>query len=255
MASERRHRSKKRRGRGRFGRLYAVLSLLLVIGAIVGACLVFFKVQHFEVAGNSRYTAEEIIAATGIQIEDNLYLMNKFEIARQVEKKLPYVEHLLIRRRLPDTLVITVTESQAAAAVLTPEEDWWLVDRNGKLLERVADAEGYAKVRGLTPLLPTVGTQLAVSEEERLKKETLFSLVAALEEQGLLGQVNGIDLSSDRQILLYYDRSRLQVRIAMGDDYAIQISRMKKMLEQHLTGEDDGVLDLTLEDSIRFYPQ
>ena len=41
----------------------------------------------------------------------------------------------------------------------------------------------------------------------------------------------------------------------MGDDYAIQISRMKKMLEQHLTGEDDGVLDLTLEDSIRFYPK
>lgn len=84
MAKQRKHKSKQRRGRGRFAKVYQLLSAILIAAAIIAGCIVFFKVQNISVAGNHRYTEEEIIAATGIQIEDNLYTMNKFDIRAKV---------------------------------------------------------------------------------------------------------------------------------------------------------------------------
>ena len=98
MARQRKHKSKQRRNRGRFSWLTQLFSAVLIVAAIIIGCIVFFKVQTIEVSGNSRYTAEEIIAATGIQKEDNLYLMNKFDIIDRVLEELPYIQSMTIRR-------------------------------------------------------------------------------------------------------------------------------------------------------------
>ena len=68
----------RRRRRGRFSFLMKLLCILLIAGAVVAALTVFFKVQSITVSGNARYTSEEIIAASGIEIEDNLFLLNKY---------------------------------------------------------------------------------------------------------------------------------------------------------------------------------
>ena len=73
--------------------------------------------QSITVSGNARYTSEEIIAASGIEIEDNLFLLNKYNAAQAIFEKLPYVEEATINRALPDTIVITVRECAAAAGV------------------------------------------------------------------------------------------------------------------------------------------
>ena len=66
-------------------------------------------------------TVEEVVAASGIEIEDNLFLLNKYSAAQAIFEKLPYVEEVTINRALPDTIVITERECAAAAGVVTPE--------------------------------------------------------------------------------------------------------------------------------------
>ena len=124
----------RRRRRGRFSFLMKLLCILLIAGAVVAALTVFFKVQSITVSGNARYTSEEVVAASGIEIEDNLFLLNKYSAAQAIFEKLPYVEEATINRALPDTIVITVRECVAAAGVVTPE-GYWLISENGKLLE------------------------------------------------------------------------------------------------------------------------
>ena len=112
----------RRRRRGRFSFLTKLLCILLIAGAVVAALTVFFKVQSITVSGNARYTSEEAaVAASGIEIEDNLFLLNKYSAAQAIFEKLPYVEEATINRALPDTIVITVRECAAAAGVVTPE--------------------------------------------------------------------------------------------------------------------------------------
>ena len=64
----RRKHTKRRRGRGSFGFLYKLLSVLLICGAILAAMTLFFRVDKIAVTGQKRYTAEEIQAACGVEL-------------------------------------------------------------------------------------------------------------------------------------------------------------------------------------------
>lgn len=124
MATARNNR-KRKRGRRRFGLLFKLLCVLAVVVALTVGATVFFRVEAIAVSGNSRYHQQEIIDATGIQMGDNLFQMNKFELERQVEQALPYIEDVRIRRSLPSTVVVTVTEWDAVARVQGAGRTGW----------------------------------------------------------------------------------------------------------------------------------
>ena len=63
----RRNRRGRRRNRGRFGFLYKLLSFLLILAAIFAGCVVFFRVETVAVTGQSPYSQEEIIQASGVE--------------------------------------------------------------------------------------------------------------------------------------------------------------------------------------------
>jgi len=224
--------------------------VVIIAVAIVVGCIVFFKVQHVEVSGNHRYTQEEVVAVSGIQVEDNLYRINKFKVAEVLMADLPYIETVNIRRRLPDTILINVTET-APVAALSSGGAWWLMNEEGKLLERVDSPGGCLQVTGLVLLSPSAGTFLAVDQEQRLQKESLLELLAALMEREALEGAQYVDLSDTSQLTMGYD-GRLEVRIALADDFDYRVRQLKGVLAQLEEGEG-GVLDMTIEDRPHLY--
>ena len=130
-----RRRHSKRRNRGSFGFLYKLLSVLLICTAIIVAMTLFFRVDEIVVTGQNRYTAEEIREASGVELGSNLYLLNKYDIARNITRQLPYIEDIRVNRKLPDALVIEVHESGRPFAVVQ-EGSAWLISSNGKIVEQ-----------------------------------------------------------------------------------------------------------------------
>jgi len=117
MAAARNNR-KRRPSRGRFGFLFKLLCVLTLLAALTVGVTVFFRVESVQVSGNSRYTADEVAAVTGIQMGDNLYGMNKYSIYRRMLEELPYIKSVNIRRDLPSTILVTITEWDAAAQIM-----------------------------------------------------------------------------------------------------------------------------------------
>ena len=58
--------------------------MLAVVAAIVFGVAIFFKVTTIEVQGNTLYSAEDVIAASGIEPGDNLLLVNKATTAGNI---------------------------------------------------------------------------------------------------------------------------------------------------------------------------
>ena len=108
-----RKKHKNRRGKCRLGKVIQFLFVVALLGAMTVGATVFFQVEQVEVSGNTRYTQEEIVACTGIKPGDNLFRMNKFAIQDHVKEEMPYIEDILIRRRLPSTITVAVTEWDA----------------------------------------------------------------------------------------------------------------------------------------------
>lgn len=252
MAASRSNK-RKRRNRGRFGFLYKFLSLVIILVVVAAGCVVFFRVEEITVAGQGRYTAEQIIAASGVETGDNLVLINRSQCARQIVSGLPYVDEVNIRRVLPDGVAITITE-RVPAAVIQGGDGWWIIDRKGKILEQAATPQqaGVARLTGLTALLPTVGSTLAVEDADRLRLESLLDLLQALTSREMLDKVSAIDLSSAADIVMSYD-GRLTVKMRMNDDFQLQTRIMAEALETAIQPNETGTLDLTLSPP-RFIP-
>ena len=195
-------------------------------------------------------TAEEIIAASGIEQGDNLFLISPVQTGRKIASVLPYVDNVNVRRALPDGVVITVTECMPAA-VIQGNGSWWIIDAKGKVLEQTASGTGAAVVSGLTALLPVEGTRLAVEDADSAKLNSLLQLLRAFSDRGMAEKVSSIDLTSTANIILEYD-GRFTVKIPMNpENFALKVRALDETVAQLQTNES-GSIDLTREDKVYF---
>lgn len=249
-----RRTSRRRRRRGRYGFLYKLASVLLVCAAVVAALTLFFKVNTIVVTGQSRYTREQILAAAQVETGDNMYLLNKNAVAQRIRSQCPYVEEVLINRKLPDTLLVEVWET-AAAGAFVQEGDAWLVSARGKILEkRSASALGDCPVvDGCDLLAPAVGSTISFGEEFAYQRQKLLDLWAALEEAGVLEKAGAVYLGDPSVLTMEYD-GRFTVRLGWEADFTYKIQNLETVIGR-LEVNETGTIDLTMDGVASFDPQ
>jgi len=240
----RRRRNRKYR-RGRFLPLLRALFSLLVCVAVAVAMTIFFKIEEITVSGNARYTAEQVVEATGIQLGQNMFVLNKYEISDQMTRDLPYIDTVQIRRRLPSTLAVEITETQATVAVASGSS-WWLMDADGKLLEKTEDNGGLLSVWHVSPLLPTPGSLLALPEDGTISAQRLLELLDIIEQKGMSKVIRAVNCSDpDILILRYSDRFR--VEIPYGADLSKKLDMLVEIVAR-LEENETGTIRMTRED-------
>lgn len=247
--------ARRRRGkrRGSFGFLYKLLSVLVICGAIIAAMTLFFRVSTVEVTGQRRYSEEEIRQASGVQPGDNLYLLNKNDVARRIVESLPYIENVHPYRRLPDTLVIEVEESGRPFAVVQ-DGSAWLVSGNGKIVEQVPESQAgqYGRISGCELLAPSVGTPIALATEYALQQSSLLDLLAALDAAGMAENTDAIRLDNLSYLNMDY-AGRFTVRMAYGADYEWELRKLAGVLESDKVQSNmTGTIDLRLDSERAF---
>lgn len=247
MARERRHRSRPRRRRGRFSGLYKLLFILLVTAAVVAACVVFFRVNTVTVEGNTMYTDEEVIEASGIETGDNLVALPKSKIAARIRVGLPFVSSVSIRRVPPDQVTLVITEHAVAAAVSDEMNGWWHIAASGKILEQVSDPGDVMIIEGLTAMGPILGDNLAVSESQQNRKEYVIDLLGELEQREILGDCTKLDCSTAGVILLDY--LDFQIKLPTTGDFSYMFSMLDEAFESgRVSRTDAGTFDFTVAD-------
>ena len=249
MAAKRRNR-RRRRGRASFP--LRLLCLIVVVAAIVGALTMFFRIDTIVVEGNERYTEEQIIEAAGVQKEQNLVLMNKYNVKQAIFDQLPYVETVVVNRRYPDTLILTVTECRASAA-LPGSGATWLMSDEGKLLERAAQVpQGCVSVTGCELVEPAVGGQAAFDEENAYKFDRLLALLRAAEDKQLITMIGSIDLGDGTAITLTY-LDRFTVRMPWDADLAYKLENLRTVADV-LENNETGTINLMTDGKASFIP-
>lgn len=241
--------SSRRRRRGSGGFLYKLLSVLLICGCLVAAVTLFFRVDTVVITGEQRYTEEQIRQASGVADGDNLFLLNKYQVIRDIAEALPYIEieNTHIRRRLPDTLLIEVQE---CGDPLAWEQDGvvWLVSPAGKIVERRSSTAGYPVIDGCRLLSPSVGTLIVPDTEHDAQRQSLLDLLAALEEAGKLGEVDAIHLDDLSCISMDY-MGRFTVKMPYDADFAYKLLALDGALESGKIQENmSGTFDMRRED-------
>ena len=249
MASKRRNR-RRRRGRASFP--LRLLCLAVVIAAFLGALTMFFRIDMIVVEGNERYTEEQIIEAAGVQKEQNLVLLNKYDVKQAIFDALPYVETVVVNRKYPDALLLTVTECVASAA-LPGADGTWLMSDSGKIIERTATVpDGCVRGTGCELSEPSVGARAAFSEEESYKLDRLLALLRAAEEKQLLSMIGEVDLGDGTGITLTY-LGRFTVKMPWDADLAYKLENLRTVVDV-LEDNEAGTINLMTDGKASFIP-
>lgn len=115
---ERYYQKKKRRKKRAKVVFFGLLFVLMMLTLAILSVTVFFNAETILVEGNHRYTAEELLEIGDLQIGQNLFRLDKFEVIDQM-KSLPYVKTVTIKRKLPNTLTVKVVENQPVVWIKT----------------------------------------------------------------------------------------------------------------------------------------
>lgn len=251
MASqERRKRRKRRRRRGRGGTLLLVmLCVALAAAGILAAITVFFKISTVQVSGETRYDAQELIDTSDIRAGGNMFFFNKFSAINRMFEKFPYLSEITIRRHLPDTVEITVSDCVPVAAVES-EGKIYLIDEKGKVLEETASTpEGLCIVRGAALSDPKSGKSAVFAEQE--KEKPLYFLLNTLREDGIIQQVGEVDFSRGYSVSFTY-QDRFTVRIGTTEDLEKKMDYLRVIVTDKLSPNQRGVIDISDVRTARF---
>ncbi len=255
--------SRRRRGRAAHGRrsggpgCFSVLLLLVLVVAALGAVsAIFFRIENIDVSGIERYRADEVRTASGMEQGDNLIFFNKFSAISRIFEALPYVEEVKMRRSLPDTLVIEVQETYAAAFVEQGGE-YWLLSPKAKLLEKTSlRSEDVIEVRGLELSDPVIGERAQPAGEDTAKVDSLVDVMDALKAAEMLSAVSMISLEGVYDVTFTF-LDRFTVELGMPEQLDYKLEFLLEIVDR-LGSSEAGTIDmssLTEDGEVLFRPR
>lgn len=222
------------------------LAFALVCAALIFVLGVFFQVKNIEVKGNKFYTDEEISIASGIAEGDNLFFINRFSAASRIFAKLPYVEEVSIDRKLPNSLIVGVIESEAIACIET-DNGLWAIDRSCKLLSKVstADAAALVRIKGITAISPAEGEMMNSPEAGEETVNYLSDMLKQISALNLRQSIEVLDMSnSNNPEFDFVDRFTVKMGRYENVGYKFQLLIATV---QALQSGDCGTLDLSID--------
>lgn len=243
--------------------LLRLATVAAIVLALVLAMAVFFRVEHIHVSGMDQYTAWDISEASGIEKGESLFSLGLPGAAAKI-KALPYVKDVRIGIKLPNMVMIEITEVRVTYAVKAQNDDWWLVDSGGRVIEKVAQnaQDEYTKILGVHILNPKAGQQSVAHETAKPEVDadgnnipvtvtaaqqltTALSIADQLEANGVIGQAASIDVNDMGNLQVWYGE---QYQIKLGDEsqLAHKVNLAKGAIDSlSQESHNSGVLDVS----------
>lgn len=167
---EKRKKDNERRGvRNRLRLKIFLVALVTAIFLFVFSLSSFFTVDAIEVRGNSYFTAEEVInIAHAVPGKNLIYNTGSKDIIKYLEQN-PYIKEAVVARKLPSTLVISITERKQACA-FKYDDDYLIMDEEGILLNKTRTVPKITLVKGLVVSKIKLGQVIGTKDKALFEK-------------------------------------------------------------------------------------
>jgi cell division protein FtsQ len=169
-----------------------------------------FALREVIVNGAKRLTSESVITESGLQMGENLVSMDLEKVKERIEQD-PWIDHAILRRKLPSTIELDVVE-RAPVAIASLANGTYLATADGVCFKRVegSDPSDFPVITGLGDV---------ANDSDSASKEIAkaIELSREIERVGLYGgHVEELAIEDDGGISAVIGSRG--VRLVFGDD-------------------------------------
>ena len=231
-----------------------ILLAVLAVGTVASA-----KIDNYSVSGTKKYTAEQVWTASGLEKGKSMFFSSLSEAEKNITTKLPYIESVTIKRKLPGTMTITVVQSKAELA-LQINNEWLIVNSSGKVIDNLGAKQPEAKVMQIK--LPKAKKyelgqviEFDLKEDELSPIDVCKDLLAQVEKTELKGKITAVDITDPEDVTLVYD-GRIRLHIGMPTDLASKLGLAAGAVkhEDEINPTQTGEINLTVLQEAYFRP-
>ncbi len=247
---------RRRQKRTKQIRNYVLLGLVGVALLILASLTILFGTKTVAVLGESPYTDEEIIKASGIKQGDNVIRLSSSKVNSKIVDKLPYIKSARLNKNLSGKVQIVVTQTKGAYAFIDGER-CVVTAEDGKVLsiEAAETASQYTILQGVTieSLASCVpGKYVSVTEKDDLELARIIYNAASDAE---IDSITSIDITNPDYIKLIVEE-RLSILAGGKEDIGRKLALAAKVIEREneLSPTQFGIIDLTIDGKAFFRP-
>lgn len=244
-------KSKKKFLRGVVYFVFAVFLLSLLF--LIGYGIYFlrndekFNITSIEVNELDNYTAEEVILASGVELNTNIFKLSKKDVVSSVAT-LPYVKSVTVTKKLPSTILINIEERvEKYTAYAKDSGEYVRLDSEGFVLE-IADVATLSESLILFGLnfedVIELGYKLTDIELEKLN--SLEKIMEIYSQNQITDKITSVEFKNSYVYLNLNDK--LSVKLKDNSELEYKVSLLKEILKE-IDGKT-GALDMTQENPI-----
>lgn len=247
---KRKQSPKKKKGVSRKARLrmkiiaYIMIVAVVLVAGLTLSLTVFFKTESFKVTGETRYSNEEIIKASGLSLGENIFIADKDTASKNIINAFPYIAGADVSFSMPDTITIKVTEGKPSYQVQYGEKQYCTVSTEGRILNIVDKKDkNLPVIKGVNLKDATPGAYVEYDNDTSAK--TLDEIVSSIENSGF-DKLSAIDVSDSTDINFTYDK-RILVKLGMPEAIDYKVRTAKTIITEKLDPNNTGVVEGTLD--------
>ena len=189
--------------------------LLLIVGGVIFALVSpIFDIKEIKVSNNEQIDTETIVSLSQLQIGQNLFRFNKSKIIKEIKTN-PYVESVNIKRKIPNSVEITIEERNKNYNVEFLN-GYAYINNQGYILEISEQKLDMPVILGVSTDAEQIvaGNRLNTKDLEKL--ETVIQIMNICKSYELDKKVSSIDITNENNYIIYMEEEKKT--IYLGDN-------------------------------------
>lgn len=241
MQSDVQKRRAMRRKKARRRHLKIFSLFILTVALIVSFILcftTFFPIKRISVSGSKIYSKAEIIKASKLTTKDQVLAISAEKTEQKIRKDLPYVDSIKLERKLPDAVIITVTDAKEYAFYSNGDE-YLVISQKGYILNKATEMPQNLLEIVSNGISGEVGSkaEYTASAENDLVEE----LITLLSAKNI--NINKIDVSNVLDISVDIE-NRFTVSFGTDENLSQKIDHLSSMIKS--IGDRSGEINLSM---------
>lgn len=230
---------KKKRLRKGFKRF--IYLLLLVLATVIFLRSSFFIIKDVQVKGNINVAAEKVVSLAEIPDGEGLFTVK----AKAVSKRLcayPFIEQARLKRHLPHTLIIEITEREPIGFIVTPS-GYVQFDKNGMVLAVTGSMGAYN-----LPIITGINIGEIPSPGANVENENFADALNVIKncDPQILSNIAEINIGQNNYVLAYTYQG-IEIKIGTAEDITQRLANLKDILAE-ISAENINIADIAYID-------
>lgn len=220
-----------------------IISIIILILIILGGTIYLlttpaFNINDIKVFGNNKNSVDTYKSLSKINIGNtNIFAFTNNSVRKNIKEN-PYVEDVEIKRKLPNTLELHITERKVSYQIEYADKYIYINDQ-GYILEINQEAKDVPTIKGLSFVKENIELGKRVNNEDLGRLETIFKIINYCKYNNIQSKISSINVSDDKNYILYFEADKKTVYIGDASTLSERILWLKTILEKEKGNEGE----------------